>query len=264
MSKTLPILFFRGWLYWGYSIQVTPFSKTRLCFRLPPPTSLIGALSYPLALELGKPEVKDEASWADELNKVVAWCSARLVAPMSSVTDMSRVYWYYFNAKESKTDAFAVEKIYVSGEEPCLDVVIVVREDRAKEFFGGSWEKHLEAAAWSVVRIGQKESLFSSYEVRVDRAVPTDSRVARTSFYFPSYLARRVEGSSLIEFFVRPGSRIGDYTSEERVPYVVPYDEDRLEPASVKVELSDEGAVINLPIGDSLIVDRRVVAGVGS
>ncbi len=240
--------------------QITPFSKTRLSYRVPPPTTILGALSYPLSLQIGGAEVDGDVSWANRLRPIILWCAVRLKQPISRILDTARIYWYHKARKQAKTDAFAVEKVYVSGDEAGLDIAVLINKDKAESMFGSLWDRLIISSAWSVVRIGQKESLFSIEDVElfyIEKILYEEH--VKTSFYFPRYLANKVEGTMIIEFFVKPDNAIGDYSNAERVPYIVPYDEDKGAATRVNAYLTERAGVIALPDGDKLIVDKEVI-----
>ncbi|WP_148683426.1 type I-A CRISPR-associated protein Cas5a [Fervidicoccus fontis] len=138
-------------------------TKSRTSFRLPPPTTLIGALSYPLAKLKNFPESSEDymPKLLSSSLRGVYFRSGLSLLPYSTVTKM----WFYKkNERELKSDAFAYQRLYVSGESD-LSVIYLFDEDAASRNLGHRWKEEVIAASFSMVRLGDKESLISPTKV---------------------------------------------------------------------------------------------------
>ena len=269
LGDPLPPLYFlyvEAKLHWGFACRLVPFGKSRLALKVPPPSTLLGALAYPLARQLGWPEVILEAdgrakSGADRVLGFSASAHARIRFAPSIRSDISRVFWYYLLKKEVRTDAIALEKVYANPlpEEgaPKIDIIYVIDAGRAEDALGQRWPALLETSAWAMTRIGQKEGLITVEEVRLAEAKLLDEEHVSTEFYFPLEASTgELEGSWIQEMFVDPWEAgIGEYAGLRARPFIVPFSIVEQRPTEVKVRLSAEGAALDC--GGHIVVSLR-------
>ncbi|BBD73575.1 type I-A CRISPR-associated protein Cas5 [Sulfodiicoccus acidiphilus] len=169
-------------LHWGFSVAVPRASKAKAAFPLPPPTTLVGALSY--GLWRGKDYTPDgKGSPASELHGKV-YGAARFGDGTYGVyiEDVVRNVVSYFQKPERRSKreyTFGIVptgKVYSSGE-----LVVVYLSSQLST-------GQLEKLSWSLVRVGSKEGLVSVEDVELGEASRVEGEVT-TKFYFPSYLA---------------------------------------------------------------------------
>lgn len=238
--------------HWGLSPRITPYSKTRRVLKLPPPTTLIGALAYPYTRYKGLPEnISLTLSSATLLSKIVVSVHASLEAQATIYGDVNRVYWYHKARGQAKTDAVALEKMYLTPTKdrkyPTLNVVYVVDPEKAEELLGFWWSETLEALAWSITRIGNREATVSTLNVEPATAVPEETREIETNYYIPSDVVKSVKsGEYTLQEYVPPTVDIGDYSTAERLPYIIPYSFLEPRPARVSLELKEEAIVLRV------------------
>jgi len=264
----LPLYFLhiKAKLSWGFACRLIPFGKSRMTMKAPPPSTLLGALAYPLARSLGWPEVLlgdgKETSGADRVREFVVSAHARLNFSLTVKADINRVFWFDFQRKEVKTDAIALERIYTSpisgARESEIELLYIVRPELAERALGGKWASLLEAGGWSLIRVGQKEGLVSAEDVRLAEAEVLNGEKVKTSFYFPlEACSSPPKGSWIQEFFIDPWEvGIGEYTGARRLPFVIPYSVQRGEPAEVEAQLEAERGVAIL-CGEYTIISLR-------
>ncbi|OYT52858.1 MAG: type I-A CRISPR-associated protein Cas5 [Desulfurococcales archaeon ex4484_217_2] len=237
---------------WGLVSRVTPFSKSRRVLKYPPPTTLIGALSYPINYFLKKPEnISHYLSSANILKGVVVSAHASLNASATIVGDINRVYWYHLARKMAKTDAVALEKIYLTCknglEFPILNVIYVIDPEKMRKVLDAQWDSVLKALAWSINRIGQKESMVSVVDVSTAKAAPLNLKVIETSYYIPFPIVESIiEGEYTIENYVPPVTDIGEYTGVPRIPYIIPYSFIKSNQTRVKLKVKENAVVLKI------------------
>ena len=252
-------------LHWGYSVKHPLYSAGQPSLRFPPPTSLLGALAYPLHLQEAKPEMVAVGgnlySSTVELLDSVPWVCYRIsnLDPRSLVEtkDISRVliapYQRGENVYPGSPNIWAVQvhgKIYAPTL--TLDIVYVVansKVDIAK----------LVQAAWGIARLGVKEAIASTVNVELLDATPVSKEVVETKYGFPQTLAEPLEGGYVVSRLPLP-HRDWYRLAEVRDPstymddYILPIDQ-------VKARLGERGAALKVEKQDLgyIIVPKEVV-----
>lgn len=229
-------LYIRVRPHWGFVLRRIPFSKSRPALDFIPPTTMIGALSYPLIKILGDSRenvvIKGvEVSRSEVFRQIFR--SLHATRPQGELySDLQKIYFFDKRRKISKSDAVALEKFYGVGE---IEFVYLIDSEKAKEVLGQKWQNMIEAAAWGIVRIGQKEGVVSVEEVNFGVAELCEEAITR--YYFMSrhgspksgrYLIREV-----IDWTLTP---IGEYSRARRAALYIPDGE-------VEVKLTDDGAI---------------------
>jgi len=214
---------------------------------------MIGALSYPLSKILGGLSENafiagSEVSRSEAFKQLFFSLNATKVEGELH-SDIQKIYFYDKRRREAKSDAVALEKLYGPSE---VELVYLINNKAAREILGDDWLNLLRAAAWGIVRIGQKESLASVEFVDMDVAVPCELR--ETRFYFLSKHARPVSGSwHMREIVDWTEALIGDYSKAPKAVLFIP---DGL----ITVELTGQGAIYK--IGDYGCIVGPKVQGV--
>jgi CRISPR-associated protein Cas5a/b/c len=247
-------------LHWGWRLNLTLFSKSRPPLLVPPPTTLIGALAYPLSRALNLPEALQEYSGAERLRDVLKYVGLRIDAPLVSYFDLSKISFFY--RREGRSDAVAVGKTYALSKRkrqdfPAITVCYVIDEERASRKFGKKIREKLVEAALGMTRIGSRESLVAPLNVSYGEARLVPQRRGKTAFSFlRRAISRPPEGSFInLEVVDWEKCQMGDYSRVERELMIIPYDVTEHSPKPVDVELSDDHTFVD--VGGELIVARR-------
>ncbi|MEN3007176.1 MAG: type I-A CRISPR-associated protein Cas5a [Candidatus Methanosuratincola petrocarbonis] len=208
-----------GEYHWGYWVRVPGTSKHQSALPLPPPTTLIGALVFPLAREglLKDPKNNNKISGETVLAAAEDEIAPRSISSVFENTivgasisiDGKAIIWEDINKyttvhfqtttkdkpeeKEAggrryldkyKSGAITSGKVlYPKGR---ATVFYAIDRDLVSKAIQPPWEKHLEEACWAITRVGSKESIFSVKRVKVvELSRKTDCQV-KTRLYFPA------------------------------------------------------------------------------
>lgn len=264
-NKYFFILKIRAAIGWGLVSRIVPFSKSRRVLKLPPPTTLIGALSYPIVYYKKLPEnIGLNLSSASIAKNLIVSVHASLKSLASIRGDVNRVYWYHLAKKITKTDAVSLEKIFVTPMKdfnyPILDVIYVIDPGIARETFGMLWDRFLEALAWSITRIGQKESMVSILNVKTKMVKPIVCDKVTIEYYVPYGTVKAIEsGEFTLESFVPPTTDIGEYSGVEKIPYMIPYSFVKGKPTKVNIVVDGGKAFILDFNGEKVVFPREWV-----
>ncbi|MEM3804436.1 MAG: type I-A CRISPR-associated protein Cas5a, partial [Conexivisphaerales archaeon] len=227
----MKIVHFTVTCHWGYTIKVPDVSKAQPAVKLPPPSSIIGAICMPLArrMELGEViyDGNNIASTVSKFGDMFKAAGARIRGSSSYWEDKNRYLILQFQQPHRRGSpnfmfgAIPTGKIFAPGLQ--IDLALLVDETLAKEKLGDSWEKELQLAALQISRLGSKESIVSSSNVVIDAANPSKSKV-ETSYYFPIDAANPI-GNTLeqpyhYEEFWEPEWTFG--VDAKRIIYIVP------------------------------------------
>lgn len=270
--------------HWGFWVRMPTMSKFQATLPIPPPTTIIGALAYPLirngVLSVDGVRLEGELLFDPEagvmspaglLEKYVH--AAARFDPIAVRGGMALGYvWDDINkyvtllfqeftrlTEEEKhvggrrylmryrTGALPTGKVYYPSG---ISIVILV-DEAMRSIVDGDLEKELVKAAWQMVRVGSKESIVSVEDVTVSKARPLGNRRVKTSYYFPVRAGAVEEGDFYSVAFWRGGwsrSRVAGY--EE---YVIPGSKMPLSPGEVTVALLDKGQAFDVN-GEVVIV----------
>jgi CRISPR-associated protein Cas5a/b/c len=238
--------------HWGHSSRKYVSSKTRESYLVPPPTTLIGALSYGYARVRGLPEESGSVSTAELIRENTLSVNARVLSPLFHYADLTRVWWFRERESMAKTDAVAVGKTYTGvkdGGSVDLEVVYIFRKDLKLE------KRHLLEAAYSIIRVGGSRGLVSVVEVDYGEASELNVGAARTGFSTWSDLVDLGGiGLPLLRELVVDYRRVkvGDYTNAPLREHVYMYRTDTLKPVEVEVVL--KAGALPLLVGDEVVV----------
>ena len=246
-------------LHWGWRLNLVPFSKSRPSLRVLPPTTLIGALAFPINRALALSETDGEFSGAERLRQALKYVGYRINSPFIEYSDLSKVSFYYRG--EAKTDAVAVGKTYSllsSHIERFYGITLcyIIDESKASLVLKSEGvKKELLKAACSITRIGSRESTLVPLKVSFNKAKPFNSNRGETSFSFLKHMVTSVEGNYIMSQVIdweRVG--IGDYKSANFDLLIVPYDTTRYASEKVYVELVDGYSLYD--VDGELVVGR--------
>lgn len=224
------------------ALRVYPQSKMRISFKHPPPTSLIGALAYPLFRDYRKEIMFDKngkvGSTAENLKKMLIGVAVRSKGGII-YGPLFRINRLYHGVADSAVTSLPITVNYSENE--YLITVVYVFDD---EKLGSYTARDLERAAWGITRLGSRESIVSVDHVRMFRSELREVNTARTSFSYPLDKVKNVKGRYDIETVVDwKSSEIGDYSRANKIRMAYPQ-EDNVVEGRLKVVNVDEEAVI--------------------
>jgi len=255
-----------GSFHWGFWVRIPNTSKVQPSLQIPPPTTLIGALAYPLFRRVDKGEVeaikKDQkegvASFVKLLDDTIITCSIYLVGKAYYIEDSSKYITLSFqrksvdkrNREEVKLGGRRYLPRYRSGTiktgkviypDGMAVIAYLLNLEKLTRLFGKDIREEIENAAWQITRVGSKESIFSVNNVETKEMPPLKGDFV-TKFYFPATAAEVSEVSKedfYYETFWRGGW--GNIDDLEFIEYVVPGKRGPpIKSVSIKVEKVEE------------------------
>jgi CRISPR-associated protein Cas5a/b/c len=247
--------------HWGYSIKHPMYSASQPALKFPPPTTLIGALSYPYTRVNG-PEVESKSgqlySSSIRLLDHVLWACYKIVdfdpRMLVETRDIIRALIVpYVRSEHVYPGSKFLWAIQVHGKvcAPALklDTVFIVDDDSAET---------VSQYAWGIARVGSKESIVSVESVSVlDIETEEKSDVVSTSFCFPKELAQNIKGGYVEEMMPAPSREwfmlgtIRD-VSKYMQAFAIPIEK-------VEVSLSSTATALYVKGLEPIIVPRGVV-----
>lgn len=240
-----------GRYHWGYWVRIPSTSKIQPSFSLPPPTTLIGALSFPLIrkglIKYEGQAIGESIPFSDSEKEVsikssstlliqaVKACSAHLTGKAMYWEDLNKYNTLLFQQftrstdEEKKAGGRRYLKKYLTGALPTgkvfypdggLVIAYLLDETFMNALLGAFWKSSVEEACWSITRVGSKESLFSVRKVDVIDLKETEGMI-KTQFYFPSHIGEVEDNQHFYrENFWQGGWGQRDYP--KFVEYIVP------------------------------------------
>ena len=232
---------------------------------MPPPTTLYGAISYPLIRE----------KLVDLEGEVIPG----LFSPVKRIAEIFEAaaisidsYGYYFEDINSyillhfhqfvKDELTGLPRRYtpkyrkgavVSGRiyapSGRFTVIYLVKSDEAEEMLGNNWMNKLSIAAWMICRIGSRESIVSIDKVSFHNVEETSGEVT-TKYYFPQAAGEVLYDSPyFIETFWIGG--FGRKDPAKTIEYVVPGERTPLRSREVPVRVY--GRAYKLDTGEVIV-----------
>lgn len=195
----------RARFLWGFSIKRPLTSKAQPSYSTIPPTTLIGALSLPIAVSRGYGEVfqRDGKRIYSSSHKILDF----VIAASSAFEERNGrapvgIYWEDLNRyaihqfqraerralKEYMFGAIDIGKIY--APEGVVKIVYIIDSGRAQQLLGSRWRSDLLRYAYQITRIGSRESLVTIVDAKLAELRPVDREFC-TALYQPlDYLER--------------------------------------------------------------------------
>lgn len=206
--------------HWGLYLGYFFNTKTRPYLNIIPPSTLIGALSYPLAREMGWPENLDyKTSSGERIKRFIVGVHYSITPPPNAggpayYAETTKIVLYKHREKKIITDA-APMPAYYTIIPVTVDIVYIVDEIKAAETLGSRWDRRLLSAALSMTRIGMKESVISVNEAQLMKPRIREATTSiRTRFTIPLDAVRpiNIEGNYYVTRIIDwRRARIGDY-----------------------------------------------------
>ncbi|MEM3819563.1 MAG: type I-A CRISPR-associated protein Cas5a [Nitrososphaerota archaeon] len=224
------------------ALRVSPQSKMRISFKHPPPTSIIGALAYPLfrdsRIEIVASGDDGVKSTADELRRMlisvaVSSRGGLMYGPLFKINRL------YHGVAESAVTSLPITVTYSEYDSP-IKVVYVFDDEKLTNYTVAE----LERAAWGITRLGSRESIVNVEDVKTSRVEISEMETVKTSFSYSLERVENVKGRHDVEMVVDWRiSEIGDYSRVGRIRVAYPL-EDNIVEGKLKVAFVDGEAVI--------------------
>ena len=181
---------------WGYSIREPNTTALQPALPLPPPTTIVGAVSYGLAklFDIGETYRDKQGklkSLAEEMYNASVYAGASLAGAAVIHNDINRYLMRPFarNANRSKPEyqfaAISAGKVYINGS---IKLLATFDLDKINQIWpiselSSNIEKDLERAAHYITRIGSKESIVSVTSVKAGKPTMVNDKKICTSLY---------------------------------------------------------------------------------
>ncbi len=224
------------------ALRVSPQSKMRISFKHPPPTSLIGALAYPLFNENRREVIINENGGAksigDELRKTLisVAISSRGGVMYGPLFKINRLYHH---VAESAVTSLPVTVTYAEYDSP-LRVAYIFDDEKLKNYT----INELKRAAWGITRLGSRESIVNVEDVKTSSVEISDAKVVKTSFSYSLEKVKNVRGRYDVELVIDwKTTELGDYSRASRIRVAYPL-EDNVVEGDLKVAVLNGEAVI--------------------
>lgn len=207
------------------ALRALPQSKMRTALRYVPPTTLIGAISYPLHhLSGNRAETvydrKTVKSTADGIRNLFEWVTIKTIGKPRLYGALLKINKTHRGELQTAVTSFPFAVMYGSGDSTITAVYLVNGEELSK---GPYTMKDLERAAWGITRLGSRESVVSVENVETGKAEISEASSAETSYAFP-FKGFEVQGRGTLQSVVDWRSGIGDYSSTKRIVMFYPED----------------------------------------
>jgi CRISPR-associated protein Cas5a/b/c len=217
-------LLVEGVFHWGFSVRLVTESAGAQYYPYPPPSTLIGALAYGVSAIKGLPECiispagkgsNAILSTVAQIHRAVRWATFAYSSkfpqrPVGAVgySDFIRAFRLPYQRGQRHTwdqsemwyGVNAHGRVYACGAG--FKSIYLINEKGLKELELS--ETDLLRGAYSVVRIGARESLVSVFSAEVTRDVKVQmpeevKEPLDIEYYFPARLAKDVERAELIQ-----------------------------------------------------------------
>lgn len=223
------------------SLRVQPQSKARVSLKHPPPSSLLGALSYSLAREDGREVVFRDGHVeprSAEFRDLIEHVAVAVSGEGYSYGSLYKINEYYRG--EALQAVTALMNTFLYGEGDCAIKALFVLSGRCD----GDCARLVERAAWGISRLGSRESLVSVERVSsgVGRVLAVDEVETEYSFEWREGVS--LEGSYDVVFTADWRSVLGNIASAPRIRVVYPRGRVRVRGKGMKVFQFDEGVVV--------------------
>ena len=219
-------------LHWGFSVSVPTASKAKGAALLPPPSTLVGALSYGRfrgvdSIGVGGGVGSPAAALEQRIRVAAARFEDSTVA--SYIEDVVRNVVSPFQRPGRRAERRYRYNIVPTGKiySPGGQLRLVYVSDLARD--------ELEALSWAITRLGSKEGLVSVEGVEVGEAKQVQGDL-RTKYYFRSDVDHAIGEVQYVDFW-EGGSLWGKRARSVR--YAVPVSEFPFRPREVKVRAKE-------------------------
>ncbi|MEM4971891.1 MAG: type I-A CRISPR-associated protein Cas5a [Sulfolobales archaeon] len=239
-------------LSWGFTSRKLFSSKSRESYIVPPPTTLIGALSYGYARLNKIPEEDGGLSSAERIRRLIYSVHEKVNAPVIQYADISKIWWYRAREAAAKYDAVALGKAYkgLLAGKPDLEVLYIVRDqDQARV---------VASSAHSIIRIGGSYGLVSVENVEYGSLSCASEEEASTLYSFwEDLILDGLPSDILVEEVIDyRKTSISGYVGVSLRRRVYPYSKSLMKPVEVRVKVDPKKAMICRGGEEVVVVER--------
>ncbi len=252
---------------WGYSIKAKKVAKNQHAHPLPPPTTLIGAISKSLAITTGRGEIIELdgklASQAKTYAPIFKYASAFLESGEGASLgkyweDPLRYQILQFQKQSRRKDPTYRFGLIPAGKVYCPSAKLVagylVDENTASRILGKEWVTRLIKAAYTITHVGSKESIVAVDKADLNEAKHLDDGEFTTRFYLPRKAGDIISVEPImyglqgtyVENFWEIGYDWG--AEQEDVEYIVPGLRDPL--VSCRIRFKPKAGYISYMVGE--------------
>ncbi|AFK22400.1 CRISPR-associated protein Cas5 family [Pyrococcus sp. ST04] len=184
-----------------------------------PPSTLIGAIAYPLFHLMGERretliEGKNQKSAADKLRNLFLWVTTKMTGKPKIYGSILKINRLHRGNVESAVTSFPFAVMY-GNINYSLSIVYLLKEEAISN--SPYTLKDFKRAAWGISRLGSRESVVSVENVESGRAEVHEMEEAKTSYAFP-FSGKEVEGKGALRAVFDWRKGIGSYSD---VPLIV-------------------------------------------
>ncbi|WP_237705140.1 type I-A CRISPR-associated protein Cas5a [Thermococcus zilligii] len=226
------------------AIRALPQSKMRIALRYVPPTTLIGAIAYPLLHIAGDRsetvyEEKTFRSSAGGVLELFDWVTVKTLGKPRIQGALLKINTIYRGNVQSAVTSFPFAVTYGTNDILITAVYLINEEALGRSSYT---RKDIERAAWGITRLGSRESVVSVEDVETGRAEVAEAEMAKTAYAFP-FNGVEVKGKGTLQSVVDWRSGIGDYSKAGRMVMFYPEE-------SVEVR----GRLRTIKVGEEVVV----------
>ena len=205
------------------ALRSLPQSKMRTALRYIPPTTLIGAIAYPLHHISGyRAETvynrRTFKSTADGVKDLFEWVTLKTAGKPRLYGALLKINTVYRGKAQSAVTSFPFTVLYGTGDATITAVYIINEEALRKSTYSFG---DLKRAAWGMTRLGSRESVVSVEDVETGRTDVIETDVAETPYAF-LFKGLEVSGKGTLQSVVDWRSEIGDYSKARRIVMFYP------------------------------------------
>ena len=205
------------------ALRALPQSKMRTALRYVPPTTLIGAIAYPLLNMIGNRsetlyEGKTFRSSASSVLGLFLWITVKTSGRPKLYGSLLRINTIYRGKVQSAVTSLPLAVMYGEND-PTITAIYLIDEKALEESVYSL--KDIERAAWGITRLGSRESIVSVEDVQTGRTDVIKAEVADTSYAFP-FKGLEVNGRGTLQLVVDWRYGIGDYSKAKRMAMFYP------------------------------------------
>lgn len=212
------------------ALRALPQSKMRTALRYVPPTTLVGAIAYPLLHIAGSRaetvyDKKKFKSAAEEVLSLFDWVTVKTTGKPRLYGALLKINTVYRGKVQSAVTSFPFAVMYGTNDATITAVYLINEEELA----GSTYRlEDIKRAAWGITRLGSRESVVSVEDVETGRTDVVETDVTETPYAF-LFKGLEVSGKGTLQSVVDWRSGIGDYSKAERMVMFYPEESVRVQ-----------------------------------
>ena len=205
------------------ALRSLPQSKMRTALRYVPPTTLIGAIAYPL-LHIGGErkethyEKKTFRSSAESVLSIFKWATIKTCGKPKLYGSLLRINTIYRGKAQNAVTSFPFAVLYGESKYSLTAAYLIDEDNLSKSTYS---TKDIKRAAWGITRLGSRESVISVEDVKMGKTAVKETDKVETEYAFP-FKDVEVEGRGTLQSVVNWRSGIGDYSNANRIVMFYP------------------------------------------